>query len=159
MSRKRREGWLQRCPLSYDQARCIHPPFAECYAIQAFSIASDFDPKQMPKVQNQITMRKVCIVIQSLVSLSSTRQSAPQVKWVSCTAATSTPRVFSSPSKRVHLPGSLNPLTFKVARFRVINPTYLTPWRLWAGNPSGWGCRRPDAGNRCRAQYSLGRPC
>ena len=24
-------------PLSYDQARYIHPPFAECYAIQAFS--------------------------------------------------------------------------------------------------------------------------
>ena len=33
-----------------------------------FSIASDFDPKLMPKIQNQITMRKVCIVIQSLVS-------------------------------------------------------------------------------------------
>ena len=68
MGRQRREGWLQRCPLSYDQARCIHPPFAECYAIQAFSIASDFDPLLMPKIQNQIPMRKVCIVIQSLVS-------------------------------------------------------------------------------------------
>ena len=68
MGRQRREGWLQRCPLSYDQARCSHPPFAECYAIQAFSIASDFDPPLMPKIQNQITMRKVCIVIQSLVS-------------------------------------------------------------------------------------------
>ena len=30
---------------SHDQARCIHPPFAECYAIQAFSIASDFGPQ------------------------------------------------------------------------------------------------------------------
>ena len=68
MSRQRREGWLQHCPLSHDQARCIHPPFAEFYAIQAFSIASDFDPQQMPKKQNQITMRKVCIVIKSLVS-------------------------------------------------------------------------------------------
>ena len=67
MGRKRREGWLQHCPLSYNQARCIHPPFVECYAIQAFSIASDFDPKLMPKIQNQITMRKVCI--QSLLSL------------------------------------------------------------------------------------------
>ena len=47
MVRKRREGWLQHCPLSYDQARCIHPPSAECYAIQAFSIASDFDPKHL----------------------------------------------------------------------------------------------------------------
>ena len=65
MGRQRREGWLQHCPLSYDQARCSHPPFAECYAIQAFSIASDFDPQLMPKIQNQITMRKVCIVIQS----------------------------------------------------------------------------------------------
>ena len=55
-------------PPSHDQARCIHPPFAECYAIQAFSIASDFDPQLMPKIQNQITMKKVCIVIQSLVS-------------------------------------------------------------------------------------------
>ena len=35
---------------------------------QAFSIASDFDPKLMPKIQNQITMGKVCIVIQSLLS-------------------------------------------------------------------------------------------
>ena len=68
MSRQRREGWLQHYPLSHDQARCIHPPFAEFYAIQAFSIASDFDPQQMPKKQNQITMRKVCIVIKSLVS-------------------------------------------------------------------------------------------
>ena len=68
MARQRSEGWLQHCPLSHDQARCIHPPFAECYAIQAFSIASDFDPQLMPKIQNQITMRKVCIVIQSLVS-------------------------------------------------------------------------------------------
>ena len=68
MGRQRREGWLQHCPLSYDQVRCIHPHFVECYAIQAFSIASDFDPQLMPKIQNQITMRKVCIVIQSLVS-------------------------------------------------------------------------------------------
>ena len=70
MSGQRSEGWLQQCPLSYYQARCIHPPSAECYAIQAFSIASDFDPKRMPKVQYQITMRKVCIVIQSLLSRS-----------------------------------------------------------------------------------------
>ena len=55
-------------PLSYDQDRSIHPAFVECYAIQVFSIASDFDPKLMPKIQNQITMRKVCIVIQSLLS-------------------------------------------------------------------------------------------
>ena len=54
-------------PLSYNQDLCIHPPSVECYAIQ-FSIASDFDPKLMPKRQNQITMRKVCIVLQSLVS-------------------------------------------------------------------------------------------
>ena len=54
MGRQRREGWLQHCPLSYDQARCIHPPFVECYAMQAFSIASDFDPQLMPKIQNQM---------------------------------------------------------------------------------------------------------
>ena len=51
MDRKRRKGWFQHCPLSYDQARCIHPPFVECFAIQSFSIASDFDPKLMPKMQ------------------------------------------------------------------------------------------------------------
>ena len=73
MGRQKRGGWLQRCPLSYDQARCNHPPFAECYAIQAFSIAPDFDPQLMPKIQNQITMRKVCIVIQSFVSRRSNR--------------------------------------------------------------------------------------
>ena len=68
MRRKRREGWLQHCPLSYDQAHCIHPPFVECYAIQGFSFASDLDPKLMSKEQYQITIRKVCIVIQSLLS-------------------------------------------------------------------------------------------
>ena len=36
MQRKKREGWLQHWPLSYNQARCIHPPFVECYAGQAF---------------------------------------------------------------------------------------------------------------------------
>ena len=68
MRRKRRKGWLQRCPLSYDQARCIHLLFVECYAVQAFSIASNLDPKLMPKRQDQIPMRKVCTLIQSLVS-------------------------------------------------------------------------------------------
>ena len=29
MGRQRREGWLQRCPLSHDQARCIHRPSVE----------------------------------------------------------------------------------------------------------------------------------
>ena len=57
MRTKRREGWLQHCPLSYDQARCIHSPFVEYYAIQAFSIASDLDLKLMPKEQYQITMK------------------------------------------------------------------------------------------------------
>ena len=47
--------------------RCIHPPFVECYAVQAFSIVSDFDLKLIPK-KNQITMRKVCAVIQSVFS-------------------------------------------------------------------------------------------
>ena len=61
-------GWLQRCPLSYDQARCIHPPFVECYAVQAFSIASNLDPKLMPKEQDQIPMINVCTLIQSFVS-------------------------------------------------------------------------------------------
>ena len=42
--------------------------FVGCYVINAFSIASDFDPKLMPKVQNQIMMRKAYIVIQSLLS-------------------------------------------------------------------------------------------
>ena len=68
MRRKGSEGWFKHCALSHDQARCIHPPFVECFTIQAFSIASDFDPKLMPKKQSQITMRKVWIVIQSLLS-------------------------------------------------------------------------------------------
>ena len=51
-----------------DLARCTHPPSIECYAIQAFSIPSNFDPKLIPEEQNQITMRKVCTVIQSLLS-------------------------------------------------------------------------------------------
>ena len=42
-------------------------PFIECYAIQAFSIAFNLDSKLMPKEQNQITMRKVCTVIQSFL--------------------------------------------------------------------------------------------
>ena len=51
---------------SYDQGCCMHPPFVKCYAVQAFSIASDIDPKLMPTEKNQITMRKVCAVIRSL---------------------------------------------------------------------------------------------
>ena len=58
---KRREGLLQHCPLSYDQARCIHPPFVECYAVQAFSIASDFDPKLMPKNHNEKSLHRQTI--------------------------------------------------------------------------------------------------
>ena len=51
-------------PLSYNQTSCMHPPPVECYAIQAFSIASNFDHKE----QNQMMMRKVCTVIKFLLS-------------------------------------------------------------------------------------------
>ena len=47
----------------------VAPLHAECYAIHASSIASNLDPKLMPKEQDQITIRKVCTLIQSLVSL------------------------------------------------------------------------------------------
>ena len=57
-----------RMATTYDQARCIHPPFVECYAVQAFSVASNLDPKLMPKVQDQIPRRKICTLLQSLVS-------------------------------------------------------------------------------------------
>ena len=67
MCRKRREGWLQHCSLSYDQACCMHPPFVECYAVQAFSYASNLGPKLMSKEKNQIIIRKVCTLIQSLL--------------------------------------------------------------------------------------------
>ena len=67
MSRKGREGWVQHCPLSYDQACCMHPPSVKCYAAQAFSFKSDVDPKLMPKEKNQIAKRKVCTVIQSFL--------------------------------------------------------------------------------------------
>ena len=30
MHKRRKEGWLQNCPLLYDQARCMHPPFVKC---------------------------------------------------------------------------------------------------------------------------------
>ena len=75
-------------------------------------------------------------------SSSSTRKSAGQVKWVSCTAGRSTPSFESSPSKCEHLLGSLSPLTFKVARFRDIKPTYLTHCQQRSGNPRRLGCRR-----------------
>ena len=58
MHRKRREGWIQHCPLSYNQSRCMHPPFVECYAVQAFSIASNYDPKLMPKEQDKLRWEK-----------------------------------------------------------------------------------------------------
>ena len=61
-------SWVQHCPLSCDQARCIHQPFVECYTVQAFSIVSNLDPKLVPKEQDQIPMRKVCTLIKSLVS-------------------------------------------------------------------------------------------
>ena len=66
--RKRRERTLQTSPLSDDQACCFHPPFIECYVVQAFSITSDLFPKLMLKITNQIVIRKVCTVIQSLQS-------------------------------------------------------------------------------------------
>ena len=48
-------GWdSESWSLSYDQAYCAHSPFVECYAVQAFSTASDLDPKLMPKEKNQI---------------------------------------------------------------------------------------------------------
>ena len=51
------------------QACSIHPPFVECYASQGFSIASDLKFKVMPKKKkDQITIRKVCAVIQSFFS-------------------------------------------------------------------------------------------
>ena len=53
--------------LSYDQPCCMHQSFVESYAVQAFSIASDCDPNLMPKEKNQITIRKVSTVIQSLL--------------------------------------------------------------------------------------------
>ena len=46
----------------------MYPPSVECYAVQAFTIASNFDPKRMPKEQNQVTTRKVSIVTQFLLS-------------------------------------------------------------------------------------------
>ena len=57
------------------------------------------------------------------------------MKWVSCTAATSTLRFERSPSKQARLLGSLSPLVFNMARFRAIKPTYFTHWRLRHGNP------------------------
>ena len=33
----------------------MHPPFVGCYAVHAFSFASEIDPKLMPKEKNQIT--------------------------------------------------------------------------------------------------------
>ena len=52
MSRQRREGWTPNvAPFRTTRlAACTHL-LAECYAIQAFSIASDFDPQLMPKIQ------------------------------------------------------------------------------------------------------------
>ena len=55
MRRNRREAWLQYCPLSFDQTCCMHPPI-ECYAVQAFSIASNFDPKNKG-LKNKIRSR------------------------------------------------------------------------------------------------------
>ena len=54
MSWKRREGWLQRCSLSYDYACCRHLPSVECHAAPAFLFGSDLEPKLMPKEKNQI---------------------------------------------------------------------------------------------------------
>ena len=64
-----REGrMIPTLPLLYDQTCCMHPPSVVCYAALAFSIGSDFGPKLMPKEKNQIAKRKICTVIQSLLS-------------------------------------------------------------------------------------------
>ena len=49
----RREGCLQRCSLSNNQAGCMYPSFVKCYAVQAHSIASDFDFKLMSKKRSE----------------------------------------------------------------------------------------------------------
>ena len=67
MCQKIRKGRLHCCSLSYDYANCMHPIFVGCYVVQAFSIAFDLDPKLMPEEKNQIMMRKVCAIIQSLL--------------------------------------------------------------------------------------------
>ena len=65
----RKEGRMtSTLSLSYDQACYMHPPSVECYGAQAFSINFDFVHKLMPKEKNQIAKRKVCTVIQSLLS-------------------------------------------------------------------------------------------
>ena len=51
---------------------CLHSPFFDCYAVHAFSVASDLHPKLIPKKKkkkNQMTIREVCAVIQSLLCL------------------------------------------------------------------------------------------
>ena len=45
----------------------MHPLFVECYAVQAFSLASDLDAKLMAKEKNQIPIRNVCAVNQPLL--------------------------------------------------------------------------------------------
>ena len=61
-AQKKEGGMPPTLPLSYDQTYCIHTDFVECCVAQAFPIASNFDPKLMPEEQNQITMKKVCVI-------------------------------------------------------------------------------------------------
>ena len=68
LRRKRREGWLQRCSLSYDQVYYICPSFVLCNVFQAFLIASNLDSKLILDEQDQMKIRKVCTVRQSLLS-------------------------------------------------------------------------------------------
>ena len=92
-----------------------------------------------PTNRESQTLQRLSNTERTTKSSSSTRQSFVQVKWVSCTAATSILRFESSPSKLSHLLGSFGLLMFKLATFRIILTHLPIQCRRWSGNPREWG--------------------
>ena len=76
-------------------------------------------------------------------SFSSTRESAVQMKWVSCIVTTIAQRFDSSPNKRAHLLGSLSLFIFTLARFRVILTH--SPYSPSTTASKSFGVRKPMA--------------
>ena len=63
--RERKGRWLQRWPLSYNQACCFPLRFIKCWVVQAFSISSNLDPKLVPKNWIRTRWEKFALVYHS----------------------------------------------------------------------------------------------
>ena len=172
MRRKGREGWLQRYPFrttillhapTFCRMLCSLSVFFRIFAIvttrnSKLLTATSATANQLPSpAKTRLTfasrlrlisretpaLQQLSYAEKTTKSFSSTRESAVQMKWVSCITTSSAQRFESSPSKRAHLLGSLSPLIFTLARFKVILTH--SPYSLSTTASKSIGLRMPMA--------------